>query len=77
MSEKYLSREEAAAYVSARGLATSKNTLQKYATLGGGPIYRRFGNKAVYLPSDLDDWIGDKLSTPRASTSEVLGRPAT
>lgn len=74
MADRYMTREEAAEYIKARGLQVSKNTLQKYATVGGGPIYRRFGNKAVYLPSDLDDWVEQKLSAPQRSTSETLGR---
>ena len=74
METKYLNREEAAAYIQARGLKVSRSTLQKWATTGGGPIYRRFGNRAVYTTADLDDWIETKLSAPKRSTSETLGR---
>lgn len=70
-SARYLDRNEASAYLAARGLRVSRNTLQKWATVGGGPLYRRFGNKAVYLPADLDTWIESKLTAPRASTSEA------
>lgn len=66
---RYLSREEAALFVTERGLPISKNTLQKYATTGGGPVYRRFGNRAVYAPADLEAWIERKLSAPMASSS--------
>jgi len=70
MNQKYLERVEAAVYLTEqRGLRTSKNTLQKYATTGGGPVYRRFGNKAVYTVSDLNAWAEKKLSAPRNSTS--------
>jgi hypothetical protein len=71
MHRPYLSRPEAAEYICARGLIVSKNTLQKYATVGGGPVYRRFGNRAVYTTSDLDAWIEQKLSDPIRSTSET------
>ena len=72
MADRYMTCEEAAAYIQDRGLQVSKNTLQKYATTGGGPLYRRFGNKSVYTAADLDAWIEQKLSAPKRSTSEVL-----
>lgn len=61
---KYLSREEAAKYVTDMGLHLTKNTLQKWVTVGGGPVYRRFGHRAVYLKEDLDAWIEKKMSQP-------------
>jgi hypothetical protein len=68
---RYLSRREAALYLTEeRGLKTSWRTLQKMATVGGGPIYRIFGNRAVYTPPDLDFWADARLSPPRRSTSE-------
>lgn len=70
MLQAYLTRPEAAEYIRARGLILSKNTLQKYATVGGGPMYRRFGRRVVYTPADLDAWIERKLSAPVGSTAE-------
>lgn len=69
MTEKYLDRNEAAVYLTERGLRVSKNTLQKWATTGGGPIYRRFGLRAVYVASELDSWAAQKMTAPRQSTS--------
>ncbi|MCK9202431.1 MAG: helix-turn-helix domain-containing protein [Gallionella sp.] len=69
MESKYLDRTEAAGYLTALGLRVSKNTLQKMVTTGGGPVYRRFGLRAVYLTADLDAWAQAKLSAPRCSTS--------
>lgn len=66
---KYLQRTEAASYVSERGLPLSPKTLQKWATVGGGPVFRKFGSRVVYTPEDLDAWISTRLSSPRASTS--------
>jgi len=68
---KFLSRTEAATYLADRGIPYSKNTLQKKATVGGGPTYRRFGNRAIYTPEDLDRWIEENMSAPRRSTSEA------
>ncbi|TVQ30561.1 MAG: DNA-binding protein [Geminicoccaceae bacterium] len=73
MATKYLNRHEAAAYITAKGLACSFATLQKYATVGGGPLYRKFGNRVVYTEADLDAWIEQKLGPARASSSEILG----
>lgn len=69
MHTKYLSRPEAAEHLNGRGLPITKGTLQKYATVGGGPIYYRFGNRALYAAADLDAWATEKLSAPRRSTS--------
>lgn len=65
MDSKFLDRTEAAQYLAERGLRVSKGTLQKWATTGGGPVYRRFGNRAVYQANDLDAWALAKLSAPR------------
>ena len=67
----YLLRPEAAKFLTERGFPTAKNTLQKMATTGGGPIYRIFGNYAVYTRDDLLAWAEAKLSVPRRSTSEA------
>lgn len=65
----YLTRAEAAGYLNERGLPITKNTLQKMATTGGGPVYRLFGTRTVYTASDLDAWVEQKLEPPRRSTS--------
>jgi hypothetical protein len=52
-------------------LPVSKSGLQKFATLGGGPEYQIFGNKALYLPSTLEAWAKAKLRGARRSTSEA------
>jgi len=54
--QTYLTRAEAANYLTERGLRVSKNTMQKWATVGGGPTYRLFGNRALYTPEDLLSW---------------------
>ncbi len=67
--KSYLSRKEAAQYVTDKGLPVSPNTFQKYATTGGGPEYEIFGNRAVYQPEKLDAWIGQKLTSPHSSAA--------
>jgi hypothetical protein len=69
--QTYLTRRQAAEYLTKKGLPISWRTLQKLATTGGGPRYRLFGNKAVYLPAELDAWAEAKISHPRHSTAEM------
>jgi hypothetical protein len=73
---KFLTRAEAAQYLADRGLPISKNTLQKYATVGGGPAYRIWGNRALSTPAELDEWVKTRLSAPRCSTSELADKTA-
>jgi len=68
-NEPFVTRENAAAYINSLGLKITKGTLQKMATVGGGPTYRRFGKYAVYLISDLDAWVAFKLSAPMHSAT--------
>ena len=69
--KRYLTRREAASHLSERGLLVSKNTLQKFATTGGGPEYCIFGNRALYTAEKLDAWAEARLSASRRSTSEA------
>lgn len=62
--DRVLNRSEAAEYLTERGFKVSKTTLQKLVTVGGGPVYRRFGHRAVYRKSDLDIWVQERLSDP-------------
>ena len=71
MQSKFLSREEAAQYLTERGLRTARGTLQKWVTTGGGPSYRRYGKRAVYTVDDLDAWANAKLTAPRLSSSGI------
>ena len=68
MTNPYLTRPEAADYLTQRGFPVAKATLQKYATVGGGPLHRRFGARVLYHPDDLDAWADAKL-TPAMSGS--------
>jgi hypothetical protein len=67
---RYLTRREAAKYLTERGLPTTFSTLQKLACTGGGPLYQLYGNKTVYLPENLDGWAAAKMTPLRRSTSE-------
>ena len=66
---KYLRRDEAAAYIRKKGLRMARATLAKFAVVGGGPPFRRYGRWPVYSPADLDAWIEARLTRKVASTS--------
>ncbi len=62
MKNPFLSRDEAAEYLGARGLPVASNTLKKYVVTGGGPRFYRFGSRrVVYQPADLDAWADGRL----------------
>lgn len=69
MAETLLNRPGASAHIQARGLRATPGTLAKWATVGGGPRFRKFGRDVVYDVADLDAWIDSKLSAPMASTT--------
>ena len=72
MLSKYLGRPEAAEYLTEqRGLRTSPRTLTKLASIGGGPVYQRFGKRAVYTQDALDAWADRRLSAPLRSTADA------
>ena len=63
MEKLFLSRKQAAAYLAQKGLSRSEKTLAKYASIGGGPKFRKFGTKqVVYAVEDLNAWIDEQLS---------------
>jgi hypothetical protein len=69
--DNLLGREDAAAFLTARGYRTSRRTLEKLACLGGSPIMRTWGRRVLYRKADLIAWAESRLSAPRASTSEA------
>lgn len=61
----YLNRKQASEYIQAKGLPCAKKTLERLASVGGGPNYQRFGGRVVYTTEDLESWIEKKLTSPR------------
>ena len=68
--KEYLTRGQAAEYCIKQGLPVSPKTLAKYACVGGGPKFRKFGRmRVVYKITDLDEWIEQRLSDTFAATN--------
>lgn len=51
------------------GIPIALTTLNKMATVGGGPAMRYVGRIPLYDIADLDAWAAAKLSAPVTSTS--------
>lgn len=77
MTTKLLTREGAAAALTAAGYPISAATLATKATRGGGPAYRKFSGRALYCWADLLAWAEICTSAPRHSTSEADIHPTT
>ncbi len=66
-----LTRRQAAAALTEAGYPTAPATLARKASVGGGPVYRRYGPRVIYRWADLLDWVNARLSAPMRSTSEA------
>ena len=62
--ESKLTREKAALALSELGYPTSKLSLSTLASRGGGPVYQRFGRRALYRRADLLTWAESRLTDP-------------
>lgn len=69
--DKRLGRAEAAKFLTENGYPITKSTLAKYAVIGGGPAYSKFGQRVSYRQYDLLAWGSEKMSPPVRSTSEL------
>jgi hypothetical protein len=68
---KLLTREQAAAALTAAGYPTKAKTLATKATRGGGPPYRTYSGRALYRWGDAHEWAQSKLGPIVHSTSEL------
>jgi hypothetical protein len=52
------------------GIRRSPATLNKYASVGGGPLFRKAGRDRIYDLNDLDDYAAEISSGPMRTTSK-------
>ncbi len=76
LSKNFFRRSEVTTYLEAcYGYPIATATLAKYATIGGGPIYRKIGHsqngRVIYRREDLDQWITEKMTNLRKNTAEI------
>jgi hypothetical protein len=72
-----LTRDQTAAALTASGFPIATKTLSTMASRGGGPLFRKFGLRAIYRWRDALGWAQSRLSAPRRSTSEDDATPQT
>ncbi|MDM8346046.1 hypothetical protein P8H26_11665 [Pseudochrobactrum sp. sp1633] len=66
-----LRRKEVPAYLMSKfGIPIAFKTLNKMATVGGGPAMQYSGRTPLYHVDDLDVWAEARLSKPVSSTAE-------
>lgn len=64
-------RSEVPAYMLEKhGIPVALKTLNKLATIGGGPVMQYAGRIPLYNIDDLDTWAAERLSGPVHSTAE-------
>lgn len=66
-----LTRDALAAALTARGYPVSVATLATKASRGGGPVFRRFGQRPLYRWCEAVEWAESKLGKPQRSTSDA------
>ncbi len=68
----YLTKKQASEYLTNElGLPISEKTLSKYISIGGSPIFRKFGRRVVYSIEDLTSWADNRLSKPVTNSSQL------
>lgn len=53
------------------GVPTAKSTLAKLRTIGGGPVFQKFGKHVRYAEARLREYAASRISPERRSTSEA------
>ena len=67
---QFLRRKQAAAYLTETYGFGAVRTLNKLATIGGGPEMIYAGRVPLYTIASLDAWARSRMSGPVRSTSE-------
>jgi hypothetical protein len=71
-----LTRDAVATALSDAGFPISAATLATKATRGGGPPFRLFGRRPLYVWEAALAWAQGRLSEPATTTSEHSARAA-
>ncbi|RYC29710.1 hypothetical protein D3273_22485 [Lichenibacterium minor] len=69
--ETMLTRDAVAVALTASGYPVAAATLATLVSRGGGPIFRKFGSRALYRWSDALSWAQGRLSKPVRSSAEL------
>jgi len=66
----FLTRQEAAEFLTENGFKTACATLACLFSRGGGPPCHHIGFRAVYSPDELLRWAQSRMTAARESASE-------
>lgn len=66
----FLTRRDAADFLTKNGYPFAATTLAKLFSTGGGPLCAHFGRKPLYAPADLLAWAEGRTSAPRQKSSQ-------
>ncbi|MBC9009754.1 helix-turn-helix transcriptional regulator [Acetobacter tropicalis] len=58
----------------AEWLGISPRTLERYRTIGGGPVFYKLGNRVTYTIGDLKTWAENGISKSIFSKNYILMR---
>jgi len=73
---KYLTRNEATAYLRANGLNCGDGLLSNLAIAGQGPQFRYWGRRPIYTEEDVSLWLEARLGARIKKTSGNRARLA-
>ena len=68
---KFLRRKDAADYLKSCYGVGARRTLDKLATVGGGPPFTKIGGAACYAIADLDAWVESRSVAKHATNAPV------
>jgi hypothetical protein len=69
--DSLLTRDKLAQALTDRGYPTTQSALEVLASRGGGPVYQRYGKRAIYRWGNALSWAESRCTPPRRSTSEA------
>ena len=67
---RYLNRIQASGYLESLGLKVAPTTLAKWACVGGGPAFQKFGRLVRYTRPVLYEWATERLEPAKHNTSQ-------
>lgn len=71
-SRKFLTRKEAAEYITATYFKVTAGTLATWATYEEGPAYRVIGGHAHYSKKDIDDWVDQPRHNGKVAPKRIM-----
>jgi len=68
-----LTRAELAKTLTEAGYPISRETLRTFASKGGGPPYKIFGNRSMYVLGEALKWARGRVTEPRGRAAWGTG----